>query len=165
MPKLCICTIQRPRVGIIFVHRGGVMPMVKDWCGCFDINIMGIFEWLFFMLKWMIIFVLLQVCLGNACAKFVRHFVFSVKWSTNQTWELIFRKTNSETAKQLEYIFLYGKTISPKMILRLEKHFRWTKHNLLLILLKTENNKKSFFNYCSLLKLLFVCLIALFMSH
>ena len=45
-----------PHVGIIFVHHGGVMPMVKDWCGCFDINIMGIFGWLFFMLKWMIIF-------------------------------------------------------------------------------------------------------------
>ena len=83
----------------------------------------------------------------------------------NQTWELIFRKTNSETAQQLEYIFLYGKTISPEMILRLEKHFHWTKHSLPLILLKTENNKKSFFSYYSLLKLLFVCLIVLFMSH
>ena len=34
-----------------------------------------------------------------------------------------------------------------------------------LILLKTENNKKSFFGYCSLLKLLFTCLFALFMSQ
>ena len=102
MPKLCICTVQIPRVGIIFVHHGGVMPMVKDWCGCFDINIMGIFGWLFLMLKWMIIFVLLQVCLGNAGAKFVRHFIFFVKWSTNQTWELIFCKTNSIFRKIFE---------------------------------------------------------------
>ena len=42
-----------------FCTHGGVMPMMRDWCGCFDINIMGIFGWLFFMLKWMIIFVLL----------------------------------------------------------------------------------------------------------
>ena len=137
MLKLCICTVQIPRVGIIFVHHGGVMPMVKDWCGCFDINIMGIFGWLFFMLKWMIIFVLLQVCLGIAGSEFVRHLVFSVKWSTNQTWELIFRKTISETAKQLKYIFLYGKTISPKMILRSEKHFCWTKRSLNLYNYKT----------------------------
>ena len=59
-----------------------------------------------------------------------RHFIFSIKWSTNQTWELIFRKTNSKAAKQPEYIFLYGKTISPEMILRLEKHFCWTKRSL-----------------------------------
>ena len=26
MPKLCICTVQIPHVGIIFVHHGGVMP-------------------------------------------------------------------------------------------------------------------------------------------
>ena len=78
---------------------------------------------------------------------------------------MIFHKTNSETAKQLKYIFLYGKTISPEMILRPEKHFRWTQHNLLLILLKTENNKKLFFSYYSLLKLLFICLIALFISR
>ena len=25
LPKLCICTIQIPYVGIIFVHHGGVM--------------------------------------------------------------------------------------------------------------------------------------------
>ena len=30
MPKLCICTVQIPRVGIIFVHHGGVMPIVND---------------------------------------------------------------------------------------------------------------------------------------
>ena len=34
-----------------------------------------------------------------------------------------------------------------------------------LILLKTENNKKSFSVYCSLLKLLFTCLFVLFISH
>ena len=33
------------------------------------------------------------------------------------------------------------------------------------ILLKTENNKKSFFDYCSILKLPFTCLFALFMGH
>ena len=48
------------------------MPMVKVHCGCFDINIMGIFGWLFWMLKWMIIFVLLQVCLGNAGVSFIK---------------------------------------------------------------------------------------------
>ena len=25
MPKLCICTVQIPQIGIIFVHHGGVM--------------------------------------------------------------------------------------------------------------------------------------------
>ena len=78
------------------------MPMVKDWCGCFDINIMGIFGWLFLMLNWMIIFILLQVCLGNVGVEFVRHFIFFVKWFTNQTWELIFRKTNSIFRKMFE---------------------------------------------------------------
>ena len=35
--------------------------------------------------------------------KFVRHFIFSVKWSTNQTWELIFRKkTNSIFCKMFD---------------------------------------------------------------
>ena len=41
---------------------------LNDWCDCFYLNIMGIFKWLFFMLKWMNIFVLLQMCLGNADA-------------------------------------------------------------------------------------------------
>ena len=48
----------------------------------------------------------------------------------NQTPELIFHKMNSKAVKQPEYIFLYGKTISLEMILRLEKHFCWTKRNL-----------------------------------
>ena len=34
-----------------------------------------------------------------------------------------------------------------------------------LILLKIENNKKIYFDYCSLMNLLFIGLIALFMSH
>ena len=34
-----------------------------------------------------------------------------------------------------------------------------------LILLKIENNKKKYFDYCSLMNLLFIGLIALFMSH
>ena len=116
LPKLYICTVQIPRVGIIFVHHEGVMPIVNDWCDCFYLNIMGIFNWLFFMLKWMNIFMLLQICLGNADAwirmiifdvevdeyfctvtglfRYCRclKFLFSIKWSANQTWELIFRK-------------------------------------------------------------------------
>ena len=39
---------------------------LNDWCGCFYLNIMSIFKWLFLMLKWMNIFVLLQMCLVNA---------------------------------------------------------------------------------------------------
>ena len=74
-----MCTIQIPCVGIIFVHHGGVMPMVKVHYVRFDINIMGIFGCSLLMLKWMIIFVLLQVRLGNAGVSFVRHFMFSVK--------------------------------------------------------------------------------------
>ena len=64
---------------IIFVHHGGVMPMVKLHYVHFDINILGIFRCSLLMLKWMIIFVLLQACLGNASVSFVRHFIFSVK--------------------------------------------------------------------------------------
>ena len=64
---------------IIFVHHRGVMPMVKVHYVRFDINIMGIFGCSLLMLKWMIIFVLLQVRLGNAGVSFVRHFIFSVK--------------------------------------------------------------------------------------
>ena len=30
LPKLYICTVQIPRVGIIFVHHEGVMPIVND---------------------------------------------------------------------------------------------------------------------------------------
>ena len=69
-----MCTVQIARVGIIFVHHGGVMPMVKVHCGCFDINIMGIFGCSLLMLKWMIIFVLLQVRLGNVGVFFCKAF-------------------------------------------------------------------------------------------
>ena len=63
---------------IIFVHHRGVMPMVKVHYVRFNINIMGLFGCSLLMLKWMIIFVLLQVRLGNAGVSFVRHFIFSV---------------------------------------------------------------------------------------
>ena len=53
--------------------------MLKVHYMCLDINIMGIFGCSLLMLKWMIIFVLLQVRLGNAGVSFVRHFIFSVK--------------------------------------------------------------------------------------
>ena len=65
---------------IISVHHGGVMSMVKVHYVRFDINIMGIFGCSLLMLKWMIIFVLLQVRLGNVGVSFV-HFTFSVKCS------------------------------------------------------------------------------------
>ena len=74
-----MCTVQIPRVGIIFVHHGGVMPMVKVHYVRFDINIIGIFKCSLLMLKWMNLFVLLQVHLGNAGVSFVRHFIFFVK--------------------------------------------------------------------------------------
>ena len=74
-----MCTVQIPRVGIIFAHHGGVMPMVKVHYVRFDINIIGIFKCSLLMLKWMNLFVLLQVHLGNAGVSFVRHFIFSVK--------------------------------------------------------------------------------------
>ena len=54
------------------------MPRVKVHYVRFDINIMSIFRCSLLMLKSMIIFVLLQVCLGNAGVSFV-HFIFSVK--------------------------------------------------------------------------------------
>ena len=69
-----MCTVQIPRVGIIFVHHGGVMPMVKVYYVRFDINIMGIFGCSLLMLKWMIIFVLLQVRLGNVGVFFCKAF-------------------------------------------------------------------------------------------
>ena len=56
------------------------MPMVKVHYVCFDINIMGIFGCSLLMLKWMIIFVLLQGRLGNVGVSFVRHFIFFVKF-------------------------------------------------------------------------------------
>ena len=56
------------------------MPMVKVHYVCFDINIMGIFGCSLLMLKWMIIFVLLQVRLGNVGVSFVSHFIFFVKF-------------------------------------------------------------------------------------
>ena len=74
-----MCTVQIPHVGIIFVHHGGVMPMVKVHYVRFDINIIGIFKCSLLMLKWMNLFVLLQVHLGNAGVSFVRHFIFSEK--------------------------------------------------------------------------------------
>ena len=55
------------------------MPIVKVHYVRFNINIMGIFGCSLLMLKLMIIFVLLQVRLGNAGVSFVRHFIFSVK--------------------------------------------------------------------------------------
>ena len=42
--QIMYCTVQIPRVGIIFVHHGGVMTMVNDECGSFYINIIGIFK-------------------------------------------------------------------------------------------------------------------------
>ena len=53
--------------------------MVKVYYVRFDINIMGIFGCSLLMLKWMIIFVLLQVRLGNVGVFFLRHFIFFVK--------------------------------------------------------------------------------------
>ena len=50
-----MCTVQIPCVGIIFVHHGGVKPMVKVHYVRFDINIIGIFGCSLLMLKWMII--------------------------------------------------------------------------------------------------------------
>ena len=85
-----MCTVQIPHVGIIFVHHGGVKPMVKVHYVRFDINIIGIFGCSLLMLKWMIIFVLLQVRLGNACVSFVRHFIFSVKCLNKPNMEIDF---------------------------------------------------------------------------
>ena len=55
------------------------MPIVKVHYVRLKINIMGIFGCSLLMLKLMIIFVLLQVGLGNAGVSIVRHFIFSVK--------------------------------------------------------------------------------------
>ena len=71
-------TIQIPRVAIIFIDHGGVMPMVKVHYVHFDINIMKIFGCSLLLLKWMstLFFVLLQGC---KCF-FVFYFIFSVKF-------------------------------------------------------------------------------------
>ena len=67
MPKLCMSTVQKPRIGIIFVHHGGVMISGEQlmWL-CFNINIMGILKRkIGFYVEVLVIFVLLKICLGN----------------------------------------------------------------------------------------------------
>ena len=48
-----MCIVQIPRVAIIFVDHGGVMPMVKVHYVHFDINIMKLFGCYLLLLKWM----------------------------------------------------------------------------------------------------------------
>ena len=48
-----MCTVQISRIGIIFVHHGGIMPMLKVHYMRSDINIMMLFECSLLMSKWM----------------------------------------------------------------------------------------------------------------
>ena len=121
-----MCIVQIPRVAIIFVDHGGVMPMVKVHYVHFDINIIKIFGCSLLLLKWMS--TLFLCCYKDVSVSlfFISYFLWNF-W-TNQTWENEYSKTIFAAAKHwksFSALFSMAKPNSLKAFSLPENIFPW----------------------------------------
>ena len=119
-----MCTIQIPRVSIIFVDHGGVMPMVKVHYVHFDI--MKLFGCSLLMLKWMS--TLFLCCYRDSGVSLLLISYFLWNFWTNQTWKNEYSKTISVVAKHWKSFSTLSSMVQPnrlKAFTLLEIIFPW----------------------------------------